>query len=367
MKRFCSIFVFILCMSIVNAQDTDRKINFPDIQGYLTLKVDLHTHSVFSDGSVWPNIRVDEAVKDGLNAMAITEHLEYQPHKEDLPHPDRNRSFELAKKAALPHDLLIIPGAEITRKMPPGHNNAIFIQDANKLLGLDSVAVFEEANAQGAFVFWNHPDWIQQKSDGIAELTDMHKMLISRNLLHGIEVVNDLTYSEEALEIAKITDISAIGTSDIHGLVDWSYNIANGGHRPITLVFAEEKSLESIKEALFQGRTVAWFDHLLVGKKQWVQKLVEASLKIEALGYVGPSSVLRVKISNSSDCAIQLNNQSEFGFQNTADLIILPPQSETIINIKTLENLDSITLDFEVLNAIVGRGEKLKLSLRTNW
>ena len=30
------------------------KINFPDIPGYQTLKCDLHIHTVFSDGSVWP-------------------------------------------------------------------------------------------------------------------------------------------------------------------------------------------------------------------------------------------------------------------------------------------------------------------------
>ena len=30
----------------------------------------LHTHSVFSDGHVWPRIRVAEAIRDGLDAMA---------------------------------------------------------------------------------------------------------------------------------------------------------------------------------------------------------------------------------------------------------------------------------------------------------
>ena len=45
-------------------------------------------HSVFSDGSVWPDIRVEEAKKDGLDVIAITEHLEYQPWKDDIPHPN---------------------------------------------------------------------------------------------------------------------------------------------------------------------------------------------------------------------------------------------------------------------------------------
>lgn len=33
--------------------------------------IDLHTHSVFSDGQVWPSIRVEEGVRDGLDALAI--------------------------------------------------------------------------------------------------------------------------------------------------------------------------------------------------------------------------------------------------------------------------------------------------------
>jgi hypothetical protein len=78
----------------------DRIIRFPDIPGYRTLKGDFHQHTVFSDGKVWPNIRVEEGTRDGLDAMAITEHLEWQPHQADLPNPDRNRSYEIAHQAA---------------------------------------------------------------------------------------------------------------------------------------------------------------------------------------------------------------------------------------------------------------------------
>ena len=58
--------------------NVNRAIEFPNIPGYLTLKCDFHMHTVFSDGSVWPDIRVEEALKDGLDAIATTEHLELQ-------------------------------------------------------------------------------------------------------------------------------------------------------------------------------------------------------------------------------------------------------------------------------------------------
>ena len=44
-------------------QNNDLKIDFPDIPGYKTLKCEFHQHTVFSDGSVWPEIRVAEAVR----------------------------------------------------------------------------------------------------------------------------------------------------------------------------------------------------------------------------------------------------------------------------------------------------------------
>ena len=116
-----------------NTPENTRAIEFPDIPGYVTLKCDLHMHTVLSDGNVWPSIRVQEALRDGLDVISITDHIEYQPHQKDIPHPDRNRSYELALKAAKGTELLIIPGTEITRLMPPGHFNAIFVKDVNKL------------------------------------------------------------------------------------------------------------------------------------------------------------------------------------------------------------------------------------------
>ena len=99
----------------------------------------------FSDGSVWPDVRIQEALRDSVDAVAMTEHLEYQPHEDDIPHPGRNRSHELTETYARPYDMLVVYGAEITRNTPPGHVNALFIQDANRLLIADSPAVFGEA------------------------------------------------------------------------------------------------------------------------------------------------------------------------------------------------------------------------------
>jgi hypothetical protein len=355
MKVIIILFFGFIYLPLLNSQDRDRKIQFPDVEGYKTLKVDLHIHTVFSDGKVWPNIRVLEAVKDGLDAISLTEHLEYQPHKEDIPNPDRNRSYEIAREIAKPYDLLVIHGAEITRSMPPGHANALFISDANELIHEDAMDAYKKARSQGAFIFWNHPNWINQQKDAIPFLSDFHKELIKNDLLHGIEVVNDITYSEDGVRTAIENNLTLIGTSDIHGLVDYQFEIAEGGHRPITLLFATEKSEEAIKEALFGGRTVTWFDNNLTGTQENMKLLMDASLNFVSKGYIGSSEVLELEVTNSSDASFMLQNKSDFTFYKNSDLIEIQPHSTSIINVimskKTTQNAELI---FDVLNAVVG-------------
>ena len=353
-----TICLFLSAITVLSAQSPShdhthgRKIVFPDIPGYRTLKCDFHIHTVFSDGNVWPTIRVEEALKDGLDAIAITEHLEYQPHEEDIPHPDRNRSYLLAEQFARAFELIIISGAEITRSMPPGHSNAIFVEDANKINVEDPVEAFREANRQGAFVFWNHPNWIAQRSGGIAALEDMHRQLIEEGLLHGIEVVNDLTYSDEALQIALDNGLTVIGTSDIHGLVDWQFKIPEGGHRPISLVFAAERSAESIREALQARRTVAWFNNILVGEAPHLEALINASLKVKEAAYIGTSQVMEVKIENVADASFMLRNLTDYTFHDAGDVITVPAHQTITLPVKTLEDLEQLELRFEVLNAL---------------
>lgn len=329
-----------------------REIKFPDVPGYHTLVCDLHIHTVFSDGSVWPDIRVQEAQKDGLDAIAVTDHLEYQPHKEDIPNPDRNRAYEVAQEEAGDDDLIIINGSEITRSMPPGHSNAIFISDANRLLDDDPLAVFREARRQEAFIFWNHPDWPRQAEDGIARLTDMHHQLIEDGLLNGIEVVNGLNYSAEALQIAHNHNLTVLGTSDVHGLIDWQYDVPHGGHRSVTLVFAKERSKEGIKDGLFNGRTVVWFNNLLIGKEEFLVPLIRQSLTIKEAFYQENTQILSMKIENHTGVEFLLTNKSDYTFREHSELIKVKPFGVTEIQVKTLKRLSRVNLPFAVNNAV---------------
>ena len=353
------------------ATGSGRAIEFPDTAEYLTLVADLHTHSVFSDGHVWPRIRIGEALRDGLDAIAITEHLEYQPHLPDIPHPDRNRSFEESVVARGESDLMVVAGSEITRGPPAGHMNAIFISDANKLLQLPDEDItdpgahyeaadqwpaqqaVEAANAQGAFVFWNHPFFFGDTIDGIARMNDFHRGNARRGLLHGIEIANGDWYSEEAFQIALDHDLTLMGVSDVHDLIDWDHEPHAGGHRPVNLIFTKQRTQEAMQAALFEGRTVVWFRNLLIGRPEHLQPLLSACLSVGEADYRNNTQILTVPISNHSDASFLLENTSNLTFVHTADLLEIPPHETVEVPVKTGDRVDAVTLKFRVMNALV--------------
>ncbi|MBT8281845.1 MAG: PHP domain-containing protein [Muriicola sp.] len=355
MRKFVLVQLFILnSIFLAFGQEhqhiSGHALSYPDIPGFITLKTDLHQHTVFSDGEVWPSIRVMEALRENLDVISLTEHLEYQPHKADIPHLDRNRSYQLALEEAEDHDLLIIPGSEITRNAPIGHSNALFTSDANLLLAQDSLAPFTEAKKQNAFVFWNHPAWYRQSPTGNPILSDFQLDRIKDGELHGIEVINEYDYAEESFAIALEHNLTIMGTSDIHGLIDWQY-LEKGFHRPITLVFAKNRSLESVKEALFMGNTMAVYNSLMVGKPQFVTPLIRASLKVNKVAYMPNTNILEVELENISSSDLFFENQMEYNFYSSSPVFEIPAKEVFTLKIKTLEKVSSFVLKLKALGA----------------
>ena len=381
-------------------KDMDRIINFPNTEKYKVIVADLHTHSVFSDGAVWPNVRVEEAVRDGIDLLAITEHLEYQPHIDDIPHPDRNRSFDIAEDIAKNKDLTVINGAEITRMFPPGHINAIFIEDANKLIYLDEAKISEakeilkevpeesltnyedlswledaalaslwpvksaliEARNQNAFTFWNHPAWSSEEFIGQPMLREIHKEFFRDNLLHGIEVANGDGYSEEAFRIALEYGLTVLGTSDVHGLIDWDYPSSIGAHRPVTLILSESNSSDAIKSSLFSGKTVVWFKNNLIGLEDNILELTNSYLKAKKVEILENSDIARVEIENVSDVRFIIQVLDQSSVVNESNLIEIAPNEKTVLQIDN--GIDKGSLDVKILNAFIAPNKNLLTTLK---
>ncbi|MFA5354887.1 MAG: histidinol phosphate phosphatase domain-containing protein [Thermodesulfovibrionales bacterium] len=76
--------------------------------------IDLHTHSIFSDGELIPAELIQRAAVMGYKALAITDHIDQS--NIDLIIPRIVKVIE-SMKGHLP--LTVIPGAEITHVPPP--------------------------------------------------------------------------------------------------------------------------------------------------------------------------------------------------------------------------------------------------------
>ena len=362
--------ILVLVIFFVNINYTqNKKTFFESPKDIYYISSDLHIHSVFSDGAVWPTIRVDEAIRDSIDLISLTEHLEYQSHLTDIPHTNRNRSFQIAGGYVQNRPLAVVHGTEITKPMPPGHFNAIFIQDANKFFDknkepLNFNKAIKEANEQGAFVFWNHPMWEANRSDGIAKLDPIHQEVIDKKLLHGIEVVNFDTFSEEAMQIAIDNDLTMMGTSDVHILIAWDFNIEKESfHRPITFIMSNNRTMKSIRDALFKGDTFVWYRDLIIGKSNNLKQVIDNNLEVISKGYSYRDrkvEILQIELKNKSVAPINLNYKGEYTFHNDYKFINLEPKSSKIIYVKTKKIKQTVDLEFEILNYVVGPKTNLK-------
>jgi hypothetical protein len=311
-----------------------RPLKVPNVPGFLTLQGDFHTHTVFSDGQVWPDTRSEEAWREGYDAIAITDHIEYQPHMSDLP-TSHDRSWEIAAPYGEKLGLIVIRGSEITRKMPPGHLNAIFLHTPALLDVPDWREALRTARAQGAFIFWNHPGWRGQQKDGVARWYPEHTELLDECLVDGIEVVNDRDFYPEALRWALEKDLAVLASSDVHDPVNLAWHVYEGDHRPVTLVFAKERSEVGVREALFAKRTVAWSGTTLAGREELLRPLVAAALTVENAKLsirVGDSAFLRIR--NDSDLRLEMAGDGAAGGLTVPKSFVVAPSGTSLLELR---------------------------------
>lgn len=320
------------------SQTYKNGMDFPDAGIYKVLKCDFHTHTVFSDGEMWPSLRVMEAAGEDVDAIAITDHVEYRPHLEDFSTSDHNRSYELAKKRELLANVLVIRGTEITREMPPGHLNAIFIDDANVFEsyvnkensrdGKNIVETIEAAKKQNAFIFWNHPSF--PGPNDVAELYPMHHTLFNKQLVDGIEVINGPKYEAEAFQWCLDYNLTILGNSDVHRILEQDLIDRDMLHRAMTLVLATERTERSIREALDARRTVAIGNHIMYGREEHVTPIFESAVKMQVTGTIEAGTF---EFSNSSGFPFTLVLAPIENAKRMPRSIKLAPHSKAIVTL----------------------------------
>lgn len=304
-----------------NASQYRNDINIPGFDGYQALKCDFHIHTVFSDGTVWPSVRVHEAWTEGLDVIAITDHIEYRPFR-DIVVSDNDKSYEIAAEEGEKYGLMVVKGAEITRSKPLGHLNALFISDADALDVEDPLEAIDIADRQGAYIIWNHPGWPDNKST----FYPVHGELIKAGKIDAYEVYNYMESYPLTFDWYAQYGIAPMANTDIHGPVAMDYDCGEGWMRPMTLVFATDKTQEALREALEAKRTLALFQGNLVGSEEYLSKMVSASLKTE-------ETAGRLSVTNISDITYMMTLGDDlYIFPAGKTVIISRPEGELTVN-----------------------------------
>jgi predicted metal-dependent phosphoesterase TrpH len=335
------------------AADPRQEIHFPDLPGYQTLKCDFHMHTVFSDGEVWPTVRVDEAWREGLDVIAITDHIEYQPHRNDVT-TNHDRPYELAASRAHELNIVLIRGAEITRDTPPGHHNALFLSDVDALDTKDFYDVFDQAAKQDAFCFWNHPGW---RGREVGKWSEQQQKLVDKHQLHGIEICNGGSYYEYAHQYALDKGLTIVGDSDIHrpstGLRDF-----DSQHRTLTLVFARERTVAGVRDALFAGRTAVWFEDQLIGPEPELSQMFANSVQVCPPHHQNGKRTW-VAIRNGCELNIELERVGDKGPRN----IRLPALRTTLVRFDVPIGELAGGLVYQTGSFLVGPNQPLRVKL----
>jgi predicted metal-dependent phosphoesterase TrpH len=338
----------------VRAQVQNR-LAIPDIEGYKTLQCDFHIHTVFSDGTVWPTVRVNEAYREGLDAISLTEHIEYRPHKDEIV-ASHGRSYDVAAPGAKRNDVILIRGSEITRPMAPGHFNAIFLTDCDALDQKDWHDSFAEARRQGAFIFWNHPAWDSQQPNETLWWPE-HTEIYDNGWMQGIEVVNGPDeYSPEAHRWAIDKGLTMLGNTDIHAP---SEHFIDGNHRTMTLVFASQRTPEAIHEALKDRRTAVYYQDKLIGREQFLRAIFDNSIEVTDVRRTGTS--VSVTFKNNSGLPFSLKKTG-----HDPEIIYfreyeIKPYARHTITVKFPEGKKG-SVNFEIANLLVAPDEALEVS-----
>ena len=296
------------------------EIILPQVNGLNVYKADLHSHSIYSDADLTPEQRVQEAWLDGLDIFSMTDHVEYRRHEpnmlkflkgytdgkvqkpinynvirkaatEEGIKADLNLPTQLAQKAAKAYGdaMLIIPGCEITREPKTiGHFNALFTTDNNAIYDVDPMQSLRNARKQGALITQNHPGWSRKNCN----ITEFEQAAFDEGLIDGVEIMNGVSFYPKAMQRCIDKKLYMLACTDIHRLTS-TYR-ACGVFRTMTLIFAKENTLKSIRKALEKRMTLAYCAGNIAGEAKLLQDFFKASVscKFLARGKKGASYAL---------------------------------------------------------------------------
>ena len=360
-----------------------KNIILPQVNGYNCYKADLHCHTIYSDGQVTPTWRVREAWLDGLDIVAITDHLEVrryeptilkhlrkynadgEPHKyiyagsakvpvnDDPVMTDFNVSYQEAEKATKKYPVHVIKAIEISRTKATGSDyNALFVKDIDKIYDKDHFQVLRNAKAQGCLVIHNHP--VIGRSE--CTMTEFESAAMAEGLFDCIEVASGCTFYPPIVRRAIENKMCMLASTDSH-IPTASTLYTKGVYRTMTIILAKENNEKHIKEALKARRTLGYCGGHLIGEEALLTDFFNAAVNVQLISKDDKGGRTYALTNNSSIAFTLMRGTVEYE---------LPALQVTMITLKGTRSKKAVAPKFIVKNMWHVDNQNLNIELNIN-
>ena len=315
------------------------EIILPQVKGYTIYKADFHVHTIYSDGNVTPRERVMEAWYDGLDIVAITDHLEKRSYEKfmlkalapyskdgspfvyahagagntkDNEAPmlcDMNATVDEAIEHAAKNNIpiMVVRGSEIWRNARTvGEYNAIFIKDINAICDKDLFESFRRVKEQGGLLFHNHPGWRRETM----EMSEEQKKIYGEGWIDGIEVINENDLYPKMLRRCADENLFMVANSDTHHPTSQIWPRGGDIFRTMTFILAKECNEKAIKEALLDHRTICYSGNHLAGEQKWLQEFFDAAVECKVIAVNKEKKSRTCQLTNNCSVPLMLRRKS---------------------------------------------------------
>ena len=275
---------------------------------------------------------------------------------------DRLNRYQLVKVVELHgHGLegvLVVHGGEITSQiMPPGHMNVLFVNDNNPVgAAMDAAgknrqpegadAAVRVARKQGAFVTWNHPNWCRQAPDKTVIYPE-HEQYRKEGIINGVEIYNWWDgYCKEGHHWAVEHGLTLMSGTDSHHPMFMDIDFLAGELRPATLIFAKERTLGGVREALDNQRTAVFAEGKVYGAAELLTPLLDACIVVKKV--TKTKTKLTIEVYNCSSIPVILDKAPGSEQWQISRHLTLHPfehQTLTLYRLNKSEPLDSDVFD----------------------
>ena len=279
-----------LCKMFVDGVQTDALEIYAldeDLFGKTPFKGDNHMHTWMSDGRESPMYMAAQSCRRGYDYCVITDHHKYEPSL---------LARDFFKDTGV--DFLVVPGEEIHSPDNPVHiinlgGNASVndwwresdaeyraavkaeleqmpepMVERDRYAAAASQVVFDKIRSVDGVSILCHPNWIL--ANGFNESEDITDYLFDHKRFDALELIAGGAYEVGTqMQVSYYHDretMPILGSSDAHGCFGGRLEPGN-----FTIVFADALDVDSIKNAIRAGKTVAGNENKLYGDYRLVK------------------------------------------------------------------------------------------------